>query len=93
MLHTISKVTSQRRLKLPKRNHPDYYYTMRDEIIARMDDQAGQPFDASNYRTQFRKVAAKHQISAESYRAHFSIIQRMVAEKLPKMKVRQASLV
>lgn len=75
------------------RKHPDYYYTMRDEIIVLMEDQAGQPFDATNYRIQFRKVAAKHQVPATSYLAHFSIIKRMVAEKLPKMKPRQPSLV
>lgn len=74
---------------LRKRNHPDYYYTMRDEIVALMDDQAGKPFDTSNFRTQFRKVAAKHNVPATSYLAHFEIIKRMVAEKLPKMKPRQ----
>ncbi len=65
---------------------------MRDEIIELMDDQAGQPFDATNYRIQFRKVAAKHRIPGTSYLAHFSIIQRMVAERLPKMRPRQPSL-
>ncbi|MFZ1626241.1 MAG: hypothetical protein WAT81_00370 [Candidatus Moraniibacteriota bacterium] len=76
-----------------QRKHPDYYYEMRDEIIALMDDQAARPFDATNYRVQFRKVAAEHKITATSYLAHFGIIQRMVAEKLPKMKPRQPSFV
>jgi hypothetical protein len=76
-----------------QRKHPDYYYTMRDEIIALMDDQAGKPFDVTNYRIQFRKVAAEHKIPPTSYLAHFEIIKRMVAEKLPRMKPRQAALV
>lgn len=77
---------------MPKRNHPDYYYVMRDEIVALMDDQAGKPFDATNYRIQFRKVAARHHIPSTSYPAHFRIIQGMVSQKLTKMKPRQKSI-
>lgn len=80
---------------MPKRTHPDYYYTMRDEIIALMDDQAGQPFDATNYRKQFRTVAIRHKVfpGSDGYAAHFRIIQGMVSQMLPRMKPRQPSLV
>ncbi len=79
---------------MPKRAHPDYYYAMRDEIVARMDDQAGLPFDATNYRNQFRVVAIRHKIypGSDGYGAHFRIIQGMVSQKLTKMKPRQLSL-
>lgn len=76
-----------------QRKHPEYYYAMRDDIIVLMEDQSGKPFDASNFRTQFRKVAAKHKVPATSYLAHFNIIRRMVAKKLPRMKPRQDALV
>lgn len=73
--------------------HPNYYYSMRDEIIALMDDQAGRPFDATNFRIQFPKVAARHKVPRGTYWTHFYTIERMVAAKLPKMKPRQPSLV
>lgn len=75
-----------------KRNHPPEYYAMRDEIIALMDDQAGKPFDASNFRNQFRKVASAHGITGDCYLSYFGIIRGMVRGKLPKMKPRQATL-
>ena len=79
---------------MPKRAHPEHYYTMRDEIIALMDDQAGQPFDATNYRKQFRIVAIRHKIfpGSDGYAAHYRIIQGMVSQKLTKAQPRQPSL-
>lgn len=76
---------------MPKRSHPDYYYTMCDEIIALMDDQAGKPFDATNYRKQFRTVAIRHKIfpGSTGYPAHFRIIMGLVSQKLTKMTPRQ----
>ncbi len=67
---------------------------MRDEIIALMDDQAGQPFDATNYRKQFRIVAIRHKIfpGSDGYAAHYRIIQGMVSQKLTKAQPRQPSL-
>lgn len=81
---------------LPRhRKHPDYYYTMRDEILVLMDDQAGQPFDATNYRKQFRIVAPKYKVfpGSDGYGAHFRIIMGMVSEKLTRAKPRQVVLV
>lgn len=77
-----------------RHTHPNYYYAMRDEIIALMDDQSGKPFDVTNYRKQFRTVAIRHEIfpGSDSYPTHFRIVQGMVSSKLPKMKPRQASL-
>lgn len=75
-----------------KLNHPPEYYVMRDEIIALMEDQAGKPFDASNFRTQFRIVAGRHNVPATCYQSYFGIIQGMVRGKLPKMKPRQPML-
>jgi len=72
--------------------HPEYYYTMQDEIIALMDDQAGKPFDVTSFKRHFRRVATRHGISGDTYQAHYRIIMGMVASKLPKMKPRQATL-
>lgn len=79
---------------MPERKHPEYYYTMRNEILALMDDQAGRAFDVTNYRKQFRVVAIRHKIfpGSDGYAAHFRIIQGMVSQKLTKMKPRQPSL-
>jgi hypothetical protein len=76
------------------RKHPGYYYAMRDEILVRMDDRAGHPFDATNYRKQFRIVASKHKIfpGSDGYGAHFRIIMGMVSGKLIKAKPRQVVL-
>lgn len=76
-----------------KRNHPDYYYAMRDEILALMDGQAGQPLNETLYRKHFRTVAAKHAIPPQSYLAHFNIIKSMVAKAIRTRKPRQAILV
>lgn len=78
-----------------QRPHLDYYYTMCDEIIALMDDQAGKPFDVINFKRQFRIVAIRHGIppGSDGYQAHYRIIQGMVARKLPRMQPRQPSLV
>lgn len=78
-----------------QRKHPDYYYAMRDETIALMDDQAGKPFDVTNFRKQFRIVANRHGIppGSDGYQAHYNIIQGMVAGKITNMRPRQSSLV
>lgn len=77
---------------MTKRKHPAYYYDMYHEIMDLMDDQAGKPFDRTNYARQFHTVAGKYRIPAASYLATFLIVKDMVRKELPKKKPRQPEL-
>ncbi len=95
--YSVVNVTYQREVyvSMPrgKRNHPDHYYVMCDQITELMDEQAGRPLDMTDYRRHFQTVAARHHIPKGSYCAHFSIIKTMVAGKLRRRRPRQASLI
>lgn len=72
-----------------KRNHPDYYYVMRTQILALMAGQARkQEFDQSRFRKHFRTVAKKHGIvpGDQWYQTHYGILARMVRQCLARMQ-------
>ncbi len=67
------------------RTQPADYYTIRDRVLALMADQAGQPFDASNFRNQFRTAAREHGFwpGKDGYLPRFIKVQGWVKAKLP----------
>ncbi|QQR78940.1 MAG: hypothetical protein IPJ68_01560 [Candidatus Moraniibacteriota bacterium] len=88
-VYPITKVTYQREGNVAKRNHPDYYYAMRAQILALMEDQAGKrQLDHSRFRKHFRAVAKVHGIilGDQWYLTHYRILARMVRQCLARMK-------
>lgn len=69
------------------RTHPDNYYQIRDRVLELMADQAGRPFDSSNFRNQFRQAAGEHGYRpyGDGYLPRFLKVQEWVKNRLPKM--------
>ncbi len=67
------------------RNHPEYYYTIRDAVIARM----GPVFNVSVFQQVFPKAARPHQVIpfTDGYLAHRRIIQDLVKSKMQRTRV------
>lgn len=65
---------------MPKRSHPDYYYAIRDMIVAGMGPQ----FDLEKFRRLFPKAAAPHQVIpyTDGYLAHRKTIEGLVKSEL-----------
>jgi hypothetical protein len=67
---------------LSQRNHPDYYYAIRDAVIARM----GPVFNVSVFQKLFPKGARPHHVIpyTDGYLAHRRIIQDLVKSKMQR---------
>lgn len=67
---------------MPKRNHPDYYYQIRDAAIALM----GPAFSQAEFRKYFPRTAAPYKVIpySDGYLAHRSIIEGLVKAKMKK---------
>lgn len=67
---------------LPRRNHPNYYYEIRDAVIALM----GPAFEQAEFRRHFPKAAAPHKVLpySDGYLAHRRIIEGLVKDKMKK---------
>lgn len=65
---------------MPKRNHPDYYYTIRDAVIAKM----GPRFDEQEFKQLFPAVARPHNVIpySDGYPAIRRIIMGLVKTKM-----------
>lgn len=72
---------------MSKRSHETYIYAVRDHVLSLMADQAGKPFDYTNFRRQFPVAAARLNIypGREPYQFCFNTVRRMVCRRLPKM--------
>lgn|GEM_PF-5938129 len=66
-----------------KRNHPDYYYTIRDAVITRM----GPTFNQAEFRWHFPKAAGPCKVIpyTEGYLAHRRIIEGLVKAKMRRV--------
>lgn len=69
------------------RKYAENVYALRDQVMARMADQAGKPFDFTNFRVQFREAAVEQKLfpGQDGYQSSFRAVMRMVSSKLPKM--------
>lgn len=67
-----------------KRNHPDYYYDIRDGIVLLM----GTEFDENRFRGLFREAARPHKLIpfGDGYLAHLNIIRGLVKDKMAAQK-------
>lgn len=74
--------------KRGKRVHPDHYYVICRQVVSAMRGQAGQVFDQTGFQRHFRTAAALFEIRTGSaaYQVHYSIIVRMVRQRLARMK-------
>lgn len=68
------------------RTQPADYYKICDRVLELMADQAGQPFDATNFGTQFRKAAAErgYKPFGDGYLPRFTQVRKWVKAKLPR---------
>lgn len=76
-----------------KRNHPDYYYAIRDAVIALLGPQ----FDQDEFQKYFPKAAVPHKVIpfSDGYLAHRRIIEGLAKVRmertsrlLPKVQLR-----
>lgn len=77
------------------RTQPEDYYKIRDRVLELMADQAGKPFDMSNFRKQFCRAADEHGYhpGQEGYLPRFIVVRRWVKDRLPRMMLGPAVLV
>lgn len=68
------------------RTQPEDYYKIRDRVLELMADQAGRPFDATNFGTQFRKAAIEYGYKpyGDGYLPRFIQVKKWVKNTLPK---------
>ncbi|MFA9262246.1 MAG: hypothetical protein ACEQSB_02715 [Undibacterium sp.] len=68
---------------MAKRNHPDYYYQIRDAVIALM----GPAFEQAEFRRHFPKAAAPYKVIpfSDGYLAHRRIIEGLVKAKMAQV--------
>lgn len=68
------------------RTQPKDYYQIRDRVLELMADQAGQPFNSSNFKNQFRQAAGEYGFRpfGDGYLPRFNTVKGWVRAKLPK---------
>lgn len=68
---------------MSKRNHPDYYYQIRDAVITLM----GPTFDQSEFRKCFPRAAVPYKVIpySDGYLAHRRIIEGLVKTKMARV--------